>query len=180
LRSLPFLAAIEWGGLFAPFLFHMFYGLWIVYSGKTNVDRQKYARNWAYVAQRTSALVVFVFIFYHVISMKYLVIPEAKYPAGADFYAALREHFRNPYVYWWYVVGVSATVFHLANGLCTFCMTWGITVGRNSQRFTAAAMTALGLALLGLGIGSLNGFISARAPHGEAKAAQVAVAPQQK
>jgi succinate dehydrogenase / fumarate reductase cytochrome b subunit len=34
LRGLPYLHAIEWGALFAPFLFHMIYGLLIVFSGK--------------------------------------------------------------------------------------------------------------------------------------------------
>lgn len=165
LRSMPFLIAIEWGALFAPFLFHMFYGLWIVFRGQSNMKREPYARNFSYVAQRVTALIMFVFIITHVISMKYIVIPEHDYPIGADYYSVLREHFRNPYVYWWYVVAVAATVFHLANGICTFAMTWGITIGRNAQRITAMAMTGVGIVLFLVALASLNGFLKAPSPE---------------
>ena len=177
LRSLPFLIAIEWGALFAPFLFHMFYGLWVIYRGQSNVGREPYPRNFSYVAQRVTALIMFVFIIYHVISMKYMVLPEDRFPHGADYYAALREHFRNPYIYWWYVVAVAATVFHLANGICTFCMTWGITIGRNSQRVVAGAMAGAGVVLFAIAIASLNGFLVDKKPHGAPAVAHNTAAP---
>ncbi len=181
LRGMPFLIAIEWGALFAPFLFHMFYGLWIVFRGSSNMKREPFVRNFSYVAQRVTALIMFVFIITHVISMKYIVIPEHNYPIGADYYAALREHFRNPYVYWWYVVAVAATVFHLANGICTFAMTWGITIGRNAQRVTAMAMAGVGVVLFFIALSSLNGFLKEPAqehPTGAPEAALVVAPPQ--
>src|SRR6476646_9739857 len=67
LRGLPFLEAIEWGFLFSPFLFHMIYGMYLIFSAKPNPGRQSYVRNWAYLMQRVTAIVVFVFILYHVI-----------------------------------------------------------------------------------------------------------------
>jgi hypothetical protein len=57
------------------------------------------------------------------------------------------------------MIGIAATCYHLANGLCTFAMTWGITVGRNSQRMAAAAMTGVGLVLFGIGVSAVNGFL---------------------
>ena len=181
LRSMPFLIAIEWGALFAPFLFHMFYGLWIVFRGSSNMKREPFVRNFSYVAQRVTALIMFVFIITHVISMKYIVIPEHNYPIGADYYAALRDHFRNPYIYWWYVVAVAATVFHLANGICTFAMTWGITIGRNAQRITAMAMAGVGVVLFFIALSSLNGFLkepTQEHPTGAPEAALVVAPPQ--
>lgn len=158
LRSLPFLTAIEWGTIFAPFLFHMVLGVWILFSSKPNCFRFIHPRNTAYVLQRVTAVIAFVFILYHVIGLRFLE-PAMDHETGAlDYYGYLREQFRNPWVYWWYVAGIAACCFHLANGICTFCMTWGLTIGRYSQRIMATAMLAAGLLLFLVGIAALNGF----------------------
>ncbi|GIX44382.1 MAG: succinate dehydrogenase [Candidatus Hydrogenedentota bacterium] len=161
LRGLPYLHAIEWGLLFAPFLFHMIYGLWVVYTGKPNPLRYKYPRNWAYLFQRVTAIVLFVFILYHVISLRFMDYRAINPATGKlDFYNHLHHEFQNPLIYWWYVVGIACTAFHLANGLCTFCMTWGITVGRTSQRYFAYAMTGLGILLFVVGVSAIHGFLN--------------------
>lgn len=154
LRGLPFLEAIEWGLLFSPFLFHMVYGMYIIFTSRSNPRRQSYGRNWAYVMQRVTAIVVFVFILYHVIGIRF--IDAAGQPRV---YELLHAKFSNPFTYWWYIVGITCTCYHLANGICTFLMTWGITVGRTSQRFAAGAMTAVGLILLFIGVSAVNGFL---------------------
>lgn len=159
LRGLPFLPGIEWVFIFGPFLFHMLLGVWIVFSGHPNPLRNNYRRNWAYLVQRITALIVFVFVLYHVIGLHYLE-PATDHKTGrTDFYTYLNRAFANPFVYWWYVIAIAATVFHIANGICTFLMTWGITVGQKSQRITAYAMTALGVVLFVLGISSISGFL---------------------
>lgn len=158
LRGLPFLQAIEWGVLFAPFLFHMLYGMWIIFTGKSNPLRNNYQRNWAYVLQRVSAIVVFVFIIYHVVGLRFLDPAHDKITGRIDYFTYLKKSFQNPLIYWWYVVGILMTSYHLANGLCTFGMTWGLTVGRKSQRYTAYAMTVIGIITAFIGISAINGF----------------------
>lgn len=154
LRGLPFLTAIEWGTLGAPFMFHMGYGLWIIFAAKPNPTRQKHIRNWAYIAQRASALVVFVFIIYHVVTLRYGVVDHKP-----DVFSVLHTRFRDIAIFTWYTIGIAFTAFHLANGLCTFMMTWGITVGRGSQKLAAYAMTGLGFAVFGLGMAAMAGFV---------------------
>ncbi|MGI8905543.1 MAG: succinate dehydrogenase [Candidatus Sumerlaeaceae bacterium] len=154
LRGLPFLEAIEWGLLFAPFLFHMFYGMYLIFGARPNPGRQGYVRNWAYVMQRVTAIVVFVFILYHVIGIRF--IDAHNQPRVYDL---MHQKFSDPFTYWWYMVGIACTCYHLANGLCTFLMTWGITVGRTSQRFAVGAMTGLGLILFFIGASAVNGFL---------------------
>lgn len=154
LRSVPYLLAVEWAFLFAPFLFHMLYGMVIMFSGRPNATKLKYRRNWAYVLQRLTAMVVFVFIVYHVIGVRFI---DAH---GEDaVYAIFHEKMSNPFTYWWYVVGIACTSFHLANGLVTFFMTWGITVSTRSQRIAEVAMSALGILVFVIGIGAINGFL---------------------
>ena len=50
-----------------------------------------------------------------------------------------------------YLLGVFAAVFHFANGIWTFCITWGITVGESAQRISKWIFYGLGLGLLVLG-----------------------------
>lgn len=162
LRGLPFLVAIEWTFIFGPFLFHMFYGMWIIFTAQPNPLREEYRRNWAYMLQRITAVIVFVFVFYHVIGLHFLE-PATDHATGrTDFYAYLHKQFQNPYMYAWYVVALAATAFHIANGICTLCMTWGITIGRGSQKTTAYAMTVFGIVLFGLSISSIQGFLNYR------------------
>lgn len=155
LRGLPFLLAIEWSLLFAPFLFHMIYGFWIIFTGRSNTMRLPYRRNWAYTLQRITAVILFVFIIYHVVGVRF----DEKIESTEQVWAELRNYFSNPIIYWWYMVGIACTTYHLANGVCTFAMTWGMTVSRRSQKTLAWAMTAVGLVLTALGVEAVNGFL---------------------
>ena len=154
LRSTPYLLAVESALLFAPFLFHMLYGMVIIFSSKPNSARLPYRRNWAYVMQRVTAMIVFTFIVYHVVGVRFIDAHDE-----SAVYAIFHEKMSNPFTYWWYVVGIACTSFHLANGLCTFFMTWGLTVSRQSQRMAEYAMAALGIVVFVIGIGAINGFL---------------------
>jgi succinate dehydrogenase / fumarate reductase, cytochrome b subunit len=160
LRGLPYLMAVEWGFIFAPFLFHMIYGLWVIFTSQPNPLRERYRRNWAYLLQRITAIIVFVFVLYHVIGLHYME-PATDHTTGkTDFYTYLHYEFQNPFVFWWYIIGTAATAFHLANGLCTFGMTWGITIGRGSQRLLAYAATGIGIVLFAMAVSSMYGFLN--------------------
>jgi succinate dehydrogenase / fumarate reductase, cytochrome b subunit len=176
LRGIPLVYAVEWGTILGPFLLHMLLGLWIIFSGKPNPLRQSYERNWAYFLQRVTAIVVFVFVLYHVIGLHFLDPGTNKATGKSEFYEYLAVQFKNPMVYGWYVFAIACTVYHLANGLCTFFITWGLTVGQTSQRYSRYAMAALGLTLFGVGICALNGF--GKAPSGEHAAANPVNAAQ--
>lgn len=176
LRGLPFLLAIEWAFLFAPFLFHMLYGMWIIFAGRPNGDRMRFRRNWAYTAQRVTAMFVFVFIIYHVVGIRFIDTHGI-----TNVHDALRIKFSHPFTFWFYIFGIACTVFHLANGVCTFLMTWGITVNKFSQRLAAYAMTVVGIALFFLGAAAMYGFVKepAKPASSNAHASVSAAAPSE-
>jgi succinate dehydrogenase / fumarate reductase cytochrome b subunit len=58
-----------------------------------------------------------------------------------------------------YVIGITATVWHLANGLWLFLVDWGITIGERAQRLTGYACIAFGVVLLLVGINAAVAFI---------------------
>jgi len=58
-----------------------------------------------------------------------------------------------------YVIGITATVWHLANGIWLFLVDWGITIGERAQRLTGYACIGFGVVLLLVGINAAVAFI---------------------
>ena len=58
-----------------------------------------------------------------------------------------------------YMIGITATVWHLANGIWLFLVDWGITIGERAQRLTGYACIAFGVVLLLVGVNAAVAFI---------------------
>ena len=100
IHNLPALKIIEWTVLFIPILFHSLVGIWFATSGRPNVDRYKYQDNWRYTLQRVSGYIGVLFIFMHIISLRFgfnlrradagvrsvcgLIVTRDPLPAGRD------------------------------------------------------------------------------------------------
>jgi succinate dehydrogenase/fumarate reductase cytochrome b subunit (b558 family) len=154
IQALPYLPLIEIFGIFLPLAFHAFYGIILAFQSKPNVKAYSYARNWLYVLQRASGLVAFVFIGYHLYEYR---IQKWLFGMQSDaFYGALSSHLSStqisvPWLALAYLVGILAASFHFANGLWGVLFSWGVTVTRTSQRRSAYACAAIGIALFILG-----------------------------
>src|SRR6185369_10960577 len=57
-----------------------------------------------------------------------------------------------------YAIGVLSCVFHLANGIWTFGITWGIWVTPQAQRWATVACLIFGIGLGIVGMSALAGF----------------------
>lgn len=131
---------IEVFGLAVPFLFHMIYGLYIVFQAKTNPTHYGYARNWQFSLQRWTALLLFVFLFIHVIDLRIIGKGINGVPIS---YALVHEMFNNWGWFIFYLVSMLAAITHMCNGITTFCMTWGIAEGPRIQTFISRLMTLI-------------------------------------
>lgn len=164
IQGLPYLPLIEIGALLLPFGFHIIYGIAIIASAKYNVYDESRPRNWLYFFQRVSAFFALVFIVVHVFTLrlfpKILHPGESFYMEGgeANFYLIMGSLFQSWTWVCFYVVGVISVVFHFTNGLATAAITWGLTVGENSQRVFGYGAAALGVAMAGAAIHSIFGF----------------------
>jgi succinate dehydrogenase / fumarate reductase cytochrome b subunit len=134
------LLGIEVVFIWAPLLFHSAYGF--VRVGQAELDnplRTGWLGAWLYTLQRVSGVIAFAFIAWHVWStrMQY-------YFFGTEItYAYMRGLMTDPVRYAAFLIGVLACVFHFTNGIWTFCITWGITVGQRAQRAARRASFAL-------------------------------------
>src|SRR5687768_14267889 len=70
IHALPFLEVVAWALILLPIIYHTLYGVLIMLSGRPNVGSYGYGKNWAYLLQRISAVVLVLFIAFHYLSMK--------------------------------------------------------------------------------------------------------------
>jgi succinate dehydrogenase/fumarate reductase cytochrome b subunit (b558 family) len=156
IQALPGLAYIELFGIFLPLVFHAVYGLVIAAQGRPNVGSYGYTRNWLYLLQRVSGVVAFAFIGVHL--WQYRVQKLLGVLPWEDQYAALMTDLATPRWFAVYFLGVTASVFHFANGLWLFGNTWGVTVSARSMKRSGVLCAAVGAALWVLGVNTLLHF----------------------
>jgi succinate dehydrogenase / fumarate reductase, cytochrome b subunit len=163
LQSIPYILLVETGGIFIPLIYHAVYGLVITVEARPNNLYYPYARNWFYTIQRVTGIILFFFITFHVLNFRFGMIPglntlSVAHHADQSFEIVSRE-FRMAPIFVLYLIGITATVWHLANGIWLFLVDWGITIGERAQRITGYACIAFGLLLLAVGINAAIAFI---------------------
>ncbi|MCX7805647.1 MAG: succinate dehydrogenase [Planctomycetota bacterium] len=149
LNSIPYIVLVELLGIWLPIAFHGILGIYLWWTGSINVDRYPYARNWLYVFQRLSGVFLLAFIAIH----------TAEYRFGGmrwdGFYGGLTRHMKDGGAFAFYCAGVIAATFHLANGLNTFAMSWGLARSEAGQRRVGALCALVFAAMCGVGIHTL-------------------------
>jgi succinate dehydrogenase / fumarate reductase cytochrome b subunit len=163
LDDLGLLVPVEVLFILLPLAFHAGVGLWIAQSARLNHGIYRYPENRRYSAQRITAWIATVFILYHLYHMHWVGRPLAAL-GGAQFdphnatETAARAMQKAWYIPWFYAIGVASTVFHFANGLWTFLITWGVTVGQRAQRASTAVCAFIGILMGLMGLGAVAGF----------------------
>ena len=163
LQAIPYILLVEIGGIFIPLIYHAVYGLVITAEARPNNLNYPYPRNWFYTVQRVTGVILFFFITFHVLNFRFGLIPGLNTVSVAHRPDLAFEIVSREFRMWWifiiYMVGIIATVWHLANGIWLFLVDWGITIGERAQRLTGYACIAFGLVLLFVGINAAVAFI---------------------
>ena len=163
LQSIPYILLIEIGGIFIPLIYHAVYGIVISVEMRPNNLHYPYARNWFYTIQRVTGFILFFFIAFHVLNFRFGLIPGlntlsvARHPEES-FQIVAREFHMVP-IFIVYVIGITATVWHLANGIWLFLVDWGITIGERAQKIAGYACLGFGMVLLLVGINAAVAFV---------------------
>lgn len=154
MENLPFRYFLEIFVIFLPIIFHAIYGLYIAFTAKNNVSKYGFMRNWMFKLQRYTGIVTLIFIVWHVWETR---IAAA---LGADVnYDMMASILSSPAMFWFYIVGVIATIFHFANGLWSFCVSWGITVTPRSQLIATYVTMGIFVALSVVGVRAILAFV---------------------
>lgn len=155
LHTMPFKLPIELLLIFIPIAFHALYGLWIVYVAKNNALRYTYFRNWMFYLQRITALITLAFVIWHVWALRMADI----YSKPGGHFKALGAILHDPIVFVVYLIGFISAAFHFANGLWSFLVSWGITIGPKAQSNAFVVCMVIFFLLSAAGIGALYSFL---------------------
>ncbi|RBP93934.1 succinate dehydrogenase subunit C [Cytobacillus firmus] len=154
MESLPFRIFLETFVIYLPLLFHAIYGLYIAFTAKNNASRYGYFRNWMFMLQRVSGVITLVFVAWHVWETRV----QAAFGAEVNF-QMMENILSNPFMFWFYIIGVISAIFHFANGLWSFLVSWGITVSPRSQVISTYVTIGIFIALSIVGVRALTAFI---------------------
>jgi len=163
LQGIPYILFVEITFIFIPLIYHAVYGLFITFEMRPNNLNYPYARNWFYMIQRVTGFILFFFILFHVLNFRFGMIPGlntvsvAHHPEQS--FEIVSREFRMIPIFIVYMIGITATVWHFANGIWLFLVDWGITIGERAQRLTGYACIAFGVVLLLVGINAAVAFI---------------------
>lgn len=158
LGNLPLVFFLELLFIWLPIAFHGLYGFYIWYRGEANTVSYPWTGNWMYTLQRWTGGIAFIYIVWHVYTMRF---------AGADLHVTpdlsfgkvQHEVFQTP-LFLFYVIGLIAASWHFAYGIWLFCAKWGIVTGDRAQRRFLTICLAFFLVLAGVGLASLSSFRS--------------------
>ena len=154
----PALPVVEWVFIFIPILFHAIFGFVIIGGGLPNTGNYPLERNIRYTLQRATGMIAFVYIIYHMWHMHHYGVtfgggnfdPEHATSSAAAALTLMHTIF--------YVVGMLSCVYHLANGLWTMGITWGVWTSPAAQRRADVLCSGFGVALAILGLSAVFGF----------------------
>ncbi|UHA74574.1 succinate dehydrogenase cytochrome b558 subunit [Paenibacillus sp. 481] len=135
INGLPLVFFLELFGIWLPLLYHGVYGLYIAYTSRNNVGNYNYGRNVAFLLQRITGVITFIFVTWHVYETRVqIALGNLRHE---DLGTYMNGIFANPFMLAFYVVGAVAASYHFANGLWAFFVSWGVTVGPRAQAVSA-------------------------------------------
>ena len=182
IHSIPGLLIIE-VTLWLSIAFHAVVGIWITTTGRSNTSKYLYGDNLRYTLQRVTGIIAIFFIFLHIAVLRwrwdifgwftpfYAYPPESIYTGQSTAGQIAHEFDGVPMsmpltayalqfswvVVLFYFVGVTASVFHWANGLWTAAITWGLTISRASMRRWGYVCIAMFFALMAFFVAAMIG-----------------------
>jgi succinate dehydrogenase / fumarate reductase cytochrome b subunit len=138
-----------------PLVLHTVWGIGRLTSSKPNNVKYKNFTNLKYLLQRLSAVGVMFFLGAHIwLAMLHPRITTGRAEPFADIAHEMHHHGPTLAVY---VLGTLGVSYHLANGLHSFAMGWGIVTSRRALKKLEAGVVLLFLVLLAMSWGVIYG-----------------------
>jgi succinate dehydrogenase / fumarate reductase cytochrome b subunit len=136
-----------------PIALHTVWGIGRLASARPNLVRYRFYGNLKYVLQRLAAVGVLFFLGAHL----WLALLKPRVTEGhAETFEDIAQHmhFHTPTLVV-YVLGTLAVAYHLANGLQTACMSWGVVTSQRGLRRLEVWAIGLFLLLLAMSWGAV-------------------------
>ena len=156
IQATPALSVVEAAFILAPLAFHAIYGVVLAAQSRPTVRRYGYLGNWLFTLQRVTGAAALAFIVMHLGQFRVPKLTGALRWEG--FHDRLASLLGSPGMFAAYVLGLTACVFHFANGLWTASQTWGLAATSDARRTVGWLCLAIGVTLWVFGIDTLLHF----------------------
>ncbi|MNP45634.1 Succinate dehydrogenase cytochrome b558 subunit [compost metagenome] len=156
LNSLPIVLVLELFGIWLPILYHGVYGMYIAFQAKPNNGSFKNERNFRYLMQRVTGVIVFAFVIWHIYETRLQV--ALGNVTHEELGGVMHGIVMNPIFFSLYAISVIAASFHFANGIWSFLVSWGITVGPRAQRVSSQICMTMFVIVAAMFVWSLFAF----------------------
>ncbi|SHE51654.1 succinate dehydrogenase subunit C [Seinonella peptonophila] len=158
LWGIPILLVLEVLFIFLPLMYHGIYGLYIAFRADNNVSQFGTFRNIMFMLQRVTGVITLIFVLWHIWQTRVQVaIYGWTSTQLADQTVAIMSNNIWLIVY---MVGLLCAVFHFCNGMWSFLVSWGVTVGPRSQTISTYIWGAVFVAMSFVGIRTILAFAS--------------------
>ncbi|MCL2777663.1 MAG: succinate dehydrogenase [Polyangiaceae bacterium] len=137
-----------------PLALHTVWGVQRILTTKPNNTKYTYFANLKYLLQRLSAIGILLFLLAH-ITLAFLKPRLTTHGQAEAFSALAHEMHHNFPTLAVYVLGILGVAYHLANGLHTFCMGWGVVSSRAALNRLNAVAAIVFVCLLAMGWGAI-------------------------
>jgi succinate dehydrogenase / fumarate reductase cytochrome b subunit len=136
-----------------PLALHTVWGVGRLLSSRPNNVRYRLYGNLKYLLQRVTAAGVLLFLGAHL----WLALLKPRLTEGhAETFADIAQHMHfHPPTLLTYVFGTLGVSYHLANGVQTVCMTWGVVSSQRALRRLEGVAIGLFLLLLAMSWGAI-------------------------
>jgi succinate dehydrogenase / fumarate reductase, cytochrome b subunit len=132
-----------------PLALHSAWGITRLFTSRPNNVRYGFYGNTKYLFQRLSAIGLLLFLGAHLwLAMLHPRLQEGHAETFADIAHEMHHHGPTLVVY---ILGVLGIAYHLANGLQTFAMGWGLVSSKRALRRLEGVSIAVMVTLLALG-----------------------------
>jgi succinate dehydrogenase / fumarate reductase cytochrome b subunit len=158
----PFADALAGTIALLPLAIHTVWGIGRLFSSRPNNLRYRYYGNLKYLLQRVSAVGVLLFVGAHV----WLAFLKPRFELGrGEAFADLAQemHFHRPTLVV-YLLGTLGVAYHLANGMQTFSMGWGLASSTKGLRRIEVVSLIAFVLLLAMSWGVIYALWAAGAP----------------
>jgi succinate dehydrogenase / fumarate reductase cytochrome b subunit len=108
-----------------------------------------------YFLQRATGVVVFAFILFHLWTTRLVQLEEHE---SLDLFRQVQAAVANPWIYAFYLAGILSATFHFSNGIWSFSIVWGLTIGPKAQRRMLFVSSAVFLVLSSIGVWGIQAF----------------------
>jgi len=185
LHDLPWLIGLEVFGIFLPIAFHAIYGVKIAMTADYNTANYPYMNNRRYTLQRVTGYIAFVFLIIHLMKFRFAHLlgwgpefignpdPFGVTQTGIMHWAPGGIAIPWQVVIAFYVLGLWAACYHFANGIWSFCISWGITVGEKAQKRVGCGAAGIGVLLFVWGCLSLYALATTKHEKAPSQSGQV-------